>query len=95
MDYTIKKKNDITTLTDIIKVYFTFQAKKIILFDRSTKKKPWIDHNQHSLLSIRYSSFQIPCSQPQKSRQDWIDSWTSEAGGHLHRTIICYTVFIA
>lgn len=27
MDYTIKK-NDITTLTDIIKVYFTFQAKK-------------------------------------------------------------------
>lgn len=28
MDYTIKKKNDITTLTDIIKVYFTFQAKK-------------------------------------------------------------------
>lgn len=34
------KKNDITTLTDIIKVYFTFQAKKIILFDRSTKKKP-------------------------------------------------------
>lgn len=34
------KKNDITTLTDIIKVYFTFQAKKNNSLRQIHEKKP-------------------------------------------------------